>query len=39
MKHFAPFIYGFRVEVLHDANRIVMSVGSDCVRDPRDHRR
>ncbi|KAB2373312.1 hypothetical protein [Actinomadura montaniterrae] len=31
--------YGFRVEALHDANRIVMSVGSDCVRDPRDHRR
>jgi hypothetical protein len=30
--------YGFRVEALHDANRIVMSVGSDCVRDPRDHR-
>ncbi|MDL4817658.1 hypothetical protein [Actinomadura opuntiae] len=31
--------YGFRVEALHDANRIVLSVGSDCVRDPRDHRR
>ncbi|MFB4299349.1 hypothetical protein [Actinomadura sp. NTSP31] len=31
--------YGFRVEAMHDMNRIVLSVGSDCVRDPRDHRR
>ncbi|WP_344272692.1 hypothetical protein [Actinomadura napierensis] len=31
--------YGFRVEALHDVNRIVISVGSECVRDPRDHRR
>jgi hypothetical protein len=30
--------YGFSVEALHDVNRIVISVGSDCVRDPRDHR-
>ncbi|MGI5326687.1 hypothetical protein [Actinomadura nitritigenes] len=32
--------YGFSVEALLDArNRIVISVGSKCVRDPRDHRR
>ncbi|MBO2458543.1 hypothetical protein [Actinomadura violacea] len=31
--------YGFTAEALHDMNRIVITAGSDCVRDPRDHRR